>query len=173
MSQSSTFNFLIAIISNKYSQVNIDWCQATLKISFRCCIKYNSVNDNKNGVTQIPAYPDFPFRHRLAHFGVVCDFRSTFLLHLLRPFWRLVDSATWHHKTSIIIWVRKYISYNIIWNRNLCVVLRNVTCFTIFFRSSILVTDTAIVPGICWTTDIDYFGHMNNGRYFRDLDFAR
>ena len=33
--------------------------------------------------------------------------------------------------------------------------------------------DTAIVPGICWTTDIDYFGHMNNGRYFRDLDFAR
>ena len=76
MSQSSTFNFLIAIISNKYSQVNIDRCQGTLKISFRCCIKeYNSVNDNKNGVTQIPAYPDFPFHHRLAHFGSVCDFR--------------------------------------------------------------------------------------------------
>jgi acyl-CoA thioesterase FadM len=41
------------------------------------------------------------------------------------------------------------------------------------FSDPILVTDTASVSGICWTTDIDYFGHMNNGRYFRDLDFAR
>merc|ERR1719411_1004384 len=37
----------------------------------------------------------------------------------------------------------------------------------------IQISETAEVPGICWTTDIDYFGHMNNGRYFRDLDFAR
>ena len=26
---------------------------------------------------------------------------------------------------------------------------------------------------ICWTTDIDIFIHMNNGKYFRELDFAR
>jgi len=41
------------------------------------------------------------------------------------------------------------------------------------WRYPIQISETAEVPGICWTTDIDYFGHMNNGRYFRDLDFAR
>lgn len=41
------------------------------------------------------------------------------------------------------------------------------------YGETIRITDTAVFPGICWTTDIDYFGHMNNGKYFRDLDFAR
>ena len=27
--------------------------------------------------------------------------------------------------------------------------------------------------GICWTTDIDFFGHMNNGKYFKEMDFGR
>ena len=45
--------------------------------------------------------------------------------------------------------------------------------FCVYFRPSISATDTAVIPGICWTTDLDYFGHMNNGKYFRDLDFAR
>ena len=26
---------------------------------------------------------------------------------------------------------------------------------------------------LCWTTDIDYFGHMNNGKYFKEMDFGR
>ena len=42
-----------------------------------------------------------------------------------------------------------------------------------FRKKSVTVTDTTVVPGICWTTDVDHFGHMNNGKYFRDLDFAR
>ena len=33
--------------------------------------------------------------------------------------------------------------------------------------------DAAVIYGICWTTDLDYFMHMNNGKYFREMDFGR
>ena len=33
--------------------------------------------------------------------------------------------------------------------------------------------EEGIIYSICSTTDIDYFCHMNNGRYMRELDFAR
>ncbi len=29
------------------------------------------------------------------------------------------------------------------------------------------------IYSFCATTDIDYFCHMNNGKYFRELDFGR
>jgi len=35
------------------------------------------------------------------------------------------------------------------------------------------VDEEGTVFNICWTTDIDYFFHMNNGKYFRDMDFGR
>jgi len=30
-----------------------------------------------------------------------------------------------------------------------------------------------VTYSLCWTTDLDYFFHMNNGKYFREMDFAR
>ena len=30
-----------------------------------------------------------------------------------------------------------------------------------------------MIKSICWTTDIDYFLHMNNAKYLKELDFAR
>jgi len=30
-----------------------------------------------------------------------------------------------------------------------------------------------VIYSLCWTTDIDYFFHMNNGKYFREMDFGR
>jgi len=30
-----------------------------------------------------------------------------------------------------------------------------------------------VTYNICWTTDIDYLFHMNNGKYFREMDFGR
>ena len=41
------------------------------------------------------------------------------------------------------------------------------------FRQTKSVTDEFCTYSICWTTDIDIFIHMNNGKYFRELDFAR
>jgi len=41
------------------------------------------------------------------------------------------------------------------------------------FRKSLKVTDEAIIKSICWTNDLDFFGHMNNSKYLRELDFAR
>ena len=38
--------------------------------------------------------------------------------------------------------------------------------FSIVFQDS-------IVYSICSTTDIDFFCHMNNAKYFKELDFAR
>jgi len=40
-------------------------------------------------------------------------------------------------------------------------------------RPSISVNETAVTHSLCWTTDIDYFFHMNNGKYFREMDFGR
>jgi hypothetical protein len=37
----------------------------------------------------------------------------------------------------------------------------------------VALTDEVVMYSICATTDIDYFCHMNNGRYLRELDFAR
>ena len=31
----------------------------------------------------------------------------------------------------------------------------------------------SVVYGLCWTTDLDYFAHMNNSKYFREMDFGR
>lgn len=41
-----------------------------------------------------------------------------------------------------------------------------------YILNNILLQDS-IVYSFCSTTDIDYFCHMNNGKYFRDLDFGR
>jgi len=31
----------------------------------------------------------------------------------------------------------------------------------------------SVTYNLCWTTDIDFFAHMNNGKYFREMDFGR
>jgi hypothetical protein len=41
------------------------------------------------------------------------------------------------------------------------------------FRKPAALTDEVVVYSICSTSDIDYFCHMNNARYLRELDFAR
>ena len=38
---------------------------------------------------------------------------------------------------------------------------------------SLSLGDEGIIYSLCWTTDLDYFFHMNNGKYFREMDFAR
>lgn len=38
---------------------------------------------------------------------------------------------------------------------------------------SLSLGDEGVVYSLCWTTDLDYFFHMNNGKYFREMDFAR
>jgi len=38
---------------------------------------------------------------------------------------------------------------------------------------SIGMNDEGVTYNLCWTTDIDYFAHMNNGKYFREMDFGR
>ena len=41
------------------------------------------------------------------------------------------------------------------------------------FRSKIRITDSALFPSVCWTTDIHYSGNMYNARFLRELDNAR
>jgi len=41
------------------------------------------------------------------------------------------------------------------------------------FRRRMAITDDSIVYSICSTHDIDFFCHMNNAKYFKELDFAR
>ena len=38
---------------------------------------------------------------------------------------------------------------------------------------SLSLGDEGVTYSLCWTTDLDYFFHMNNGKYFREMDFAR
>ena len=38
---------------------------------------------------------------------------------------------------------------------------------------SLTLGDEGVIYSLCWTTDLDYFFHMNNGKYFREMDFAR
>jgi len=38
---------------------------------------------------------------------------------------------------------------------------------------SISIEEMGVTYSLCWTTDLDYFFHMNNGKYFREMDFAR
>ena len=38
---------------------------------------------------------------------------------------------------------------------------------------SISIAEVGVTYSLCWTTDLDYFFHMNNGKYFREMDFAR
>jgi len=33
--------------------------------------------------------------------------------------------------------------------------------------------DASVIYGLCATTDVDYFCHMNNARYLREMDFGR
>jgi acyl-CoA thioesterase FadM len=40
-------------------------------------------------------------------------------------------------------------------------------------RSKIRHDEDSVNYSLCWTTDIDYFLHMNNGKYFREMDFGR
>merc|ERR1740128_60199 len=40
-------------------------------------------------------------------------------------------------------------------------------------RPPLSLKDKGETYNICWTTDIDYFCHMNNGKYFREMDFGR
>jgi len=41
------------------------------------------------------------------------------------------------------------------------------------FRTKLRPDEASVIYNICWTTDIDYFLHMNNGKYFREMDFGR
>ena len=55
-----------------------------------------------------------------------------------------------------------------------CLTLLNVFFRIVsLFRKQVSLTDEVVLYSICGTTDIDYFCHMNNGRYLRELDFAR
>ena len=36
-----------------------------------------------------------------------------------------------------------------------------------------LLGEGATMVSICWTTDLDIFLHMNNGKYFKEMDFGR
>ena len=38
---------------------------------------------------------------------------------------------------------------------------------------SLSIDQESVTYNLCWTTDIDYFAHMNNGKYFREMDFGR
>jgi len=38
---------------------------------------------------------------------------------------------------------------------------------------AITIEDEGVAYNLCWTTDVDYFWHMNNGKYFREMDFGR
>lgn len=50
----------------------------------------------------------------------------------------------------------------------LCVILAR------YVKKKVHILDTTTVSGICLTTDVDtLLYHMNNARYFRELDFAR
>jgi len=41
------------------------------------------------------------------------------------------------------------------------------------FRKKLKVDEETSITSICWSTDLDFFGHMNNSKYLRELDFAR
>lgn len=46
--------------------------------------------------------------------------------------------------------------------------------YGMFFQSKAKITDKTSIYSICTTNDVDIFlRHMNNGRYLRELDFAR
>ena len=47
------------------------------------------------------------------------------------------------------------------------------TRITALFKKPLHLTEEGVIFSICSTTDIDYFCHMNNGRYLRELDFGR
>jgi len=40
-------------------------------------------------------------------------------------------------------------------------------------RSKLRYDEDSVNYNLCWTTDIDYFLHMNNAKYFREMDFGR
>ena len=38
---------------------------------------------------------------------------------------------------------------------------------------SLNLNQESVTYNLCWTTDIDFMTHMNNGKYFREMDFGR
>jgi len=40
-------------------------------------------------------------------------------------------------------------------------------------RPALALAGEGVTYSLCWTTDLDYFFHMNNGKYFREMDFGR
>jgi len=38
---------------------------------------------------------------------------------------------------------------------------------------SISIEEVGVTYSLCWTTDLDYFFHMNNGKYFKEMDLTR
>ena len=93
-------------------------------------------------------------------------FKSNPIAHLLRVF-SLIPIV------AMVVFAKPlfYIVYGLfdLWLVVWVLVLKTASTF----RQRIKITDTSLFPSICWTTDLDYFGHMNNGRYLRELDNAR
>ena len=74
-------------------------------------------------------------------------------------------SANWKLLSGLAL----FASFDVFWFlRFLCT-----SAAALFRRRDDSLADDSTVLGICWTTDIDYFLHMNNGRYLREMDFGR
>ena len=74
-------------------------------------------------------------------------------------------SANW----KLLSGVALFASFDVFWFlRFLCS-----SAAALFRRRDDSLSADSSVLGICWTTDIDYFLHMNNGRYLREMDFGR
>ena len=42
-----------------------------------------------------------------------------------------------------------------------------------FFRPAITLGEEGVQHSVCITTDLDFYFHMNNSRYLREMDFGR
>ena len=136
-----------------------------------------SLAHHKHGILEI--------RHRANDYGNHCLASSRWIFSIGETTCLLFVCTIWHrlvleiccNKSAISIQVKidHYKLLNDQWfSRWVILITKHFhNLLKSFRKKSVTVTDTTIVPGICWTTDIDHFGHMNNGKYFRDLDFAR
>ena len=64
---------------------------------------------------------------------------------------------------AVIALVDVYWVLRLAWSRLICYWLPRVS----------LTGEGATMISICWTTDLDIFLHMNNGKYFKEMDFGR
>ena len=64
---------------------------------------------------------------------------------------------------TLIALVDVYWVLRLAWTRLICFWLPRVP----------LLGEGATMVSICWTTDLDIFLHMNNGKYFKEMDFGR